>query len=59
MTDPIEEPADFGEQLPDAKGQRLAKVVPFPGLCSRREAERYIEQKRVKEWTAKLLLALP
>lgn len=48
MTDPIEEPADFGEQPPDAKGQRLAKVIARSGLCSRREAERYIEQKRVQ-----------
>ncbi|MBL0337611.1 MAG: rRNA pseudouridine synthase [Rhodospirillaceae bacterium] len=48
MTDPIKEPADLGEHLPDAKGQRLAKVIARSGLCSRREAERYIEQKRVQ-----------
>ncbi len=31
----------------DEKGQRIAKVIARAGVCSRREAERYIEQGRV------------
>lgn len=30
------------------KGERIAKVMARAGLCSRREAERWIEQKRVQ-----------
>ena len=29
------------------KGERIAKVVARAGICSRREAERYIEQGRI------------
>ncbi len=31
-----------------SKGERIAKVMARAGLCSRREAERWIEQKRVQ-----------
>ncbi len=31
----------------DAKGERIAKVMAHAGLCSRRDAERWIEQGRV------------
>jgi len=29
------------------KGERIAKVIARAGICSRREAERYIEQRRI------------
>ena len=32
----------------DAKGERIAKVIARAGLCSRRDAERWIEAGRVK-----------
>ncbi len=33
---------------PEAKGERIAKVIARAGLCSRRDAERWIEAGRVK-----------
>jgi 23S rRNA pseudouridine2605 synthase len=33
---------------PEAAGERIAKVIARSGLCSRREAERWIEDRRVK-----------
>ncbi|MEG3619024.1 pseudouridine synthase [Magnetovibrio sp. PR-2] len=33
---------------PEPKGERIAKVMARAGLCSRREAERWIEEARVK-----------
>ena len=33
--------------MPEAKGERIAKVMARAGLCSRREAERWIAEGRV------------
>ena len=33
--------------MTDEKKERIAKVVARAGVCSRREAERYIEQGRI------------
>ena len=40
--------ADQPKQPADTKGERIAKVIARAGLCSRRDAERWIEAGRVK-----------
>jgi 23S rRNA pseudouridine2605 synthase len=35
------------EAAPDAKGERVAKILARAGLCSRRDAERWIAEGRV------------
>jgi 23S rRNA pseudouridine2605 synthase len=35
------------ENTPESKGERIAKVMARAGLCSRRDAEKWIEQGRV------------
>lgn len=37
-----------GAERPTGKGDRIAKVMARAGLCSRREAERWIEEGRVR-----------
>jgi 23S rRNA pseudouridine2605 synthase len=39
---------DTDKTLPEPKAERIAKRIARAGLCSRREAERWIEQGRVK-----------
>ena len=38
----------MSEQADEAKGERIAKRLARAGLCSRRDAERWIEDGRVK-----------
>ncbi len=40
--------ADSSTQGPAARGERIAKVMARAGLCSRRDAERWIEEGRVE-----------
>lgn len=38
----------MSEEITEAKGERIAKRIARAGICSRRDAERYIETRRVK-----------
>lgn len=40
--------AETGKSNPTAKGDRVAKVIARSGLCSRRDAEAWIADGRVK-----------
>jgi 23S rRNA pseudouridine2605 synthase len=46
MSGPSRSKRQAGDE-PDGKGERIAKVMARAGLCSRREAERWIEAGRV------------
>jgi 23S rRNA pseudouridine2605 synthase len=51
------------ENTPESKGERIAKVMARAGLCSRRDAEKWIEQGRVSvngtKLTSPALAVLP
>lgn len=47
MNKQSEPPKDKPESMPEKKGERIAKVIARAGVCSRRDAEKLIEEGKV------------